>query len=85
MVRPTQAYFWATYSGAELDLFFIANGLRYGVECKFAEAPQLTKSMAAALESLRLDKLLIVYPGDMIWPINEQVIACPLHKLRAVS
>ena len=28
IVQPAEAYFWATYSGAELDLFFIANGLR---------------------------------------------------------
>jgi len=82
IVRPAEAYFWATYSGAELDLFFIANGLRYGVECKFAEAPQATKSMIAALESLRLDKLLIVYPGDQVWPVGERITACPLLRVR---
>jgi predicted AAA+ superfamily ATPase len=82
IVRPTQAYFWATYSGAELDLFFVANGLRCGVECKFAEAPQSTKSMVAALESLRLDKLLIVYPGDQVWPVSERISACPILKVQ---
>ena len=81
IVRPTQAYFWATYSGAELDLFFIADGLRCGVECKFAEAPQATKSMMAAIESLRLDKLLIVHPGDQVWPVNGRITACPILKV----
>jgi len=42
----------------------------------------LTKSMSIALESLRLDKLLIVYPGDEAWPVSEQITACPLHKVR---
>jgi hypothetical protein len=60
----------------------MANGLRYGVECKFNEAPQPTKSMMAALESLRLDKLLIVYPGDKVWPASEQITVCPVHKVR---
>jgi predicted AAA+ superfamily ATPase len=82
IVRPAEAYFWATYGGAELDLFFIANGLRYGIECKFAEAPQPTKSMIAALNSLRLDRLLIVYPGDKVWPVSERIIACPIFKVQ---
>ena len=81
-VRPAEAYFWATYSGAELDLFFIANGLRYGVECKFAEAPQPTKSMMVAIESLRLDKLLIVHPGDKAWPVSERITVCPIHRVQ---
>lgn len=82
IIRPAEAYFWATYSGAELDLFFIANGRRCGVECKFAEAPQPTKSMMAAIESLRLDKLLLVYPGDKVWPVSERITACPVLKVR---
>jgi predicted AAA+ superfamily ATPase len=82
IVRPAQAYFWATYSGAELDLFFVTHGLRCGVECKFAEAPQPTKSMMVALESLRLDRLLIVYPGDEVWPVNERITACPILKVQ---
>jgi len=82
IVRPAEAYFWATYSGAELDLFFVINGLRYGVECKFTEAPYPTKSMSVAIESLRLDKLLIVYPGDDAWPVSERITACPIHKVR---
>jgi len=82
IIRPAEAYFWATYSGAELDLFFVANGRRYGVECKFSEAPQPTKSMIAAIDSLRLDKLLIVYPGDKVWPVNERITVCPIHKVQ---
>jgi predicted AAA+ superfamily ATPase len=81
IIRPPAAYFWATYSGAELDLFFIANGRRYGVECKFTEAPQPTKSMMVALESLQLDKLLIVYPGDKAWPVSERISVCPILQV----
>ncbi|MBN1360162.1 MAG: ATP-binding protein [Sedimentisphaerales bacterium] len=81
-VRPASAYFWATYSGAELNLFFIVNGRRYGIECKFSEAPRPTKSMSVAIESLRLDKLLVVYPGDKTWPVSERITVCPIHEVQ---
>ncbi len=82
IVRPASAYFWATYSGVEIDLFFIANGRRYGVECKFSEAPRPTRSMSVAIESLRLDKLLVVYPGDKTWLMSKQITVCPIHEVR---
>jgi hypothetical protein len=75
-IRPSQAYYWATYSQAELDLFFILNGKRYGVEFKFNEAPNKTKSMTIAVESLKLDRLLVVHPGNKSWPFNEKIFAC---------
>ncbi|MBN1943511.1 MAG: DUF4143 domain-containing protein, partial [Phycisphaerae bacterium] len=78
IVRPAQAYFWATYAHAELDLFFIRNGKRYGLEFKMNEAPSKTKSMDMALESLKLDKLLIVYPGETSWPVNEKITVSSL-------
>lgn len=81
-VRPTEAYYWATYSHAELDLFFILNGRRFGIEFKFSEAPDKTRSMTIALESLKLDKLLIVYPGDKTWPINEKIMVCPITQVK---
>ena len=76
-----QVYYWATYSGAELDMFVIVNGKRYGIEFKFSEAPDKTKSMAIAIESLKLDKLLIVIPGDKSWPINETISVCPVNEM----
>ncbi|MCK4914348.1 MAG: ATP-binding protein [Planctomycetes bacterium] len=75
-IRPSQAYYWATYSHAELDMFFILNGKRYGIEFKFSEAPDKTKSMAIAVASLKLDKLLVVHPGNKSWPFDEKISAC---------
>src|SRR5690606_20829625 len=45
VVRPADAYFWATHAGAELDLMFFHRGRRYGIEVKLSEAPTLTHSM----------------------------------------
>ena len=50
--RPDEAYYWATYNGAELDLLLFKNGRRIGVECKRAGAPTLTPSMRTALSDL---------------------------------
>ncbi len=44
-VSPASAYFWSVHAGAEVDLFFIINGRRVGVEAKFTESPVATRSM----------------------------------------
>lgn len=79
--RPDEAYFWATHAGAELDLFMMKNGRRYGVEYKRADAPRLTPSMRIALKDLRLDRLLVIHPGDKRYPLSTRVEAVPLEDL----
>lgn len=81
ILRPTQAYYWATYAHAELDLFFIRNGKRYGLEFKMNEAPSKTKSTDIAIENLNLDKLLIVYPGEKTWSVNDKITVASLDKV----
>jgi uncharacterized protein len=80
-VLPDEAYFWATHSGAELDLLLIKNGLRIGVECKRVDAPRLTASMHTAVKDLELSKLFIVYPGLHPYTLSENIYAYPLSGL----
>ena len=63
-------------------MFFIVNGKRYGIEFKFSEAPDKTKSMTTAIESLKLNKLLVVYPGEKK-PAGKQndTSVCPIDKV----
>lgn len=77
-VAPDEAYTWATHGGAELDLLLLKEGRRIGVECKRVDAPRLTPSMRAALEDLELDRLYVIYPGSLAYPIAEKVLALPL-------
>lgn len=77
-LRPAEAYFWATQQGAELDLFFLHGGRRFGVEVKFNEAPRLTRSMHVARETLRLDHLWVIYPGVHRFPMGDGVTAWPI-------
>jgi predicted AAA+ superfamily ATPase len=84
IIKPPQAFFWATHSGAELDLFFLHQGRRYGMEYKFNEAPKVTKSMRTALDTLNLEHLWLIYPGQHRYPVHEKISAWPLRDLAAL-
>jgi uncharacterized protein len=78
-VRPTQAYYWRTQAGAELDLLLLHRARRTGVEVKYADAPKLTPSMTIALSDLKLDHLLVVYPGTTQYQLAPRITAMPLE------
>jgi predicted AAA+ superfamily ATPase len=79
--RPDEAYFWATHQGAELDLLMFKDGRRIGLEVKRQDAPSMTASMRVALDDLRLDRLLVMYPGDEPYELAERVEVMPLAAL----
>jgi len=81
VTQPDETYFWATHSGAELDLLIFKNSHRIGVECKHMDMPRLTPSMRIALQDLQLDSLLVIYPGLHPFPLGEKVQAIPLASL----
>jgi len=68
-------YFWATQANAELDLFINKNGKRLGFEFKYADAPKITKSMRISISDLKLDHLAVMYPGDEIFPLADNIVA----------
>ena len=72
-VEPDEIYFWATHNGAEVDLVFLKDGRKYGVECKRMDAPRLTPSMRAAIDELKLDRLAVVYPGPMRYQLAQLI------------
>jgi predicted AAA+ superfamily ATPase len=79
--RPAEAYFWATHQGAELDLLMSKYGRRIGVEIKRADAPELTPSMRIALADLKLDRLLVIYPGDKAYTLAPKVEVVPASSV----
>lgn len=81
IVRPAQLFFWSTYRGAEIDLFFLHRGRRYGAEFKFNEAPKITKSMRTALNDLDLEHLWVIYPGQHHYAVDKKVSVWPLRQL----
>lgn len=81
VVQPDEAYFWATHQGAELDLLLIKDGRRLGVEIKRMDAPVLTPSMRIALDDLKLEQLVVLYPGKTHYALAERVKVAPLSVL----
>ncbi|NQW99155.1 ATP-binding protein [bacterium] len=81
---PDEAYFWAVHSGSELDLLMMRNGRRIGVEFKHRDAPKMTRSLAIAREDLKLDELVIVYPGSRIYQLSDRVKVLPLAEIAAI-
>ena len=80
-LRPDEAYYWATHNGAEIDLVLFKKGRRIGVECKRADAPTFTPSMRIALADLKLDELIVVYPGERRYRLDKRVEVVPLAEL----
>jgi predicted AAA+ superfamily ATPase len=78
------AYFWATQSGAELDLLLFQEGGRVGYEFKFSERPQITRSMRIAQEDLRLAKLWVICPGAERVKLDERIELCGVERLTEV-
>lgn len=78
--RPEECAFWATHSGAEVDLFWQHGGKNLAVEVKYADAPRLTPSMKSAVADLDLHHLWVVYPGDRAYPLSEKITVLP-HRL----
>ena len=79
--QPGDCYFWSTYGRAELDLLIIKDGKRLGFEVKYTDAPKITKSLLTAQQDLRLDKLVVVYPGIDSFPLEKGIRAIGLQAL----
>jgi predicted AAA+ superfamily ATPase len=79
--QTRDAYFWATQSGAELDLLVFRGGARIGYEFKHTENPAVTRSMRTALNDLGLAELRIVYPGNVRSRLDARIEAVGLSTL----
>lgn len=79
--RNVELNFWATHSGAEVDLFWQEHGKNWAIEVKYADAPRKTPSMASAVQDLDLEHLWVVYPGDKTYPLEKNITVLPITKI----
>lgn len=75
--RPSSFHYWATHTGAELDLFVQLGQKRLGIEIKRTTSPTVSPSMRIASHDLDLTELLVIHAGESSFPLGE--------KMRAVS
>jgi len=71
--------------GAELDLLLFKNGRRLGIEIKRADAPTLAPSMRSALEDLKLEQLIVLYPGSQAYELAPRVRVLPVGALAGAT
>ncbi|MBM3198348.1 MAG: hypothetical protein FJZ58_03730 [Chlamydiae bacterium] len=63
----------------ELDLL-IKDGKRLGFAIKYSAAPSVTKSMQVAIDILKLDDLIVVYPGTVNYPLTKSICVQSLQS-----
>jgi len=80
--RNEELAFWATHSGAEVDLFWQEHGKNWAIEVKYADAPRKTRSMSSALNDLELAHLWVVYPGDKAYSLDPRVSTMPIGAIK---
>lgn len=79
--RRDEAFFWATHSGAELDLLVVRGRVRRGFEFKRTETPQVTKSMRVAMSDLGLTRLAVVHAGRHTFDMGRGIRAVSWRDL----
>lgn len=70
-LEPDEIFFWGTQGGAEIDLVVERGGKRYGFEFKVTEKPAVTHSMTIAQKDLKLERVYLVYPGELTYPLRD--------------
>ena len=80
-VPHSDAYWWSTQQGAEIDLVLFHKGKRFGVEVKRADAPTVTPSIRIAKEALGLKQITIVHPGAKSYPLAKGIKAVGIDEL----
>ncbi len=81
VAEPDEAFFWATHSGAELDMLLLKGSKRLGIEIKRADAPGLTPSIRTAMNDLGLHKLFVIYPGSKRYSLGRNIEVLPAAGL----
>jgi len=76
----TDAWFWGTQGGAELDLLVQPEGRRIGFEFKVSDAPRMTKSLSIAQHDLKLEELIVVKPRGAGYHLEENVRVMSLKE-----
>ncbi|MEI8295673.1 MAG: ATP-binding protein [Alphaproteobacteria bacterium] len=78
-------FFWATQAGAEVDLLIVQAGHKKAFEFKYTNNPSTTKSMHIAMETLGLDQLTVIIPGNAAYFLNENIRVYGLERYLKTS
>lgn len=78
----TQAHFYRTSAGAEIDLLLTLPGGRlWAIEIKRSLSPKVERGFHHACTDLKPQRRLLAYPGQEMYPIGEGVEVMPLSDI----
>ena len=77
----TQAYFYRTATGAEIDLVLIVNSKLWAIEVKHSTTPKLTKAFHLACQDIKPDTKFVVYNGKETFKTKDSVIVISLPQM----
>jgi hypothetical protein len=80
-VRSDECYFWATHTGAEIDLIVVRGRKRWGFEIKRTSSPAITPSMRIALSDLKLQRLFVIHAGEHSFDLAKKIRALAISHL----
>ena len=84
-IPEEHAYTWSVQSGAEVDLVLTQPEGLVGFEFKAGDAPRKSRSMTAGMETLKLSKLYVIYPGEKNYPLDEGIEAIGIVNLPGLT
>jgi predicted AAA+ superfamily ATPase len=82
MPANVQAYFYRTSAGAEIDLLLAwPSGDLWAIEIKRSLSPKVERGFHAACADLLPKRKLVIYPGQEVFPMGNDIQAMPLTDL----
>lgn len=77
----TEAYFYRTAAGAEIDLVLSVNGKLWAIEVKHSTTPKLTRGFHLACQDIEPDHKYIVYGGKDTFKMKNDVVVVSLSQM----
>jgi hypothetical protein len=79
----TEANFFRTSAGAEIDLLLLLPGRRrpWAIEVKRGLAPKIERGFHLACDTVRPERRFVIYSGAERFPLADAVEAIPLVAL----
>ncbi len=81
MPAHSEAYFYRTTAGAEIDLLLIINGKLWAIEVKHATSPKLARGFHLACQDIKPDHKFVVYSGRETFKTKDGVIVNSLSEM----
>ena len=80
--RGTEAHFYRTATGTQIDLLLtLPGGELWAIEIKRSSSPKVERGFHLACADLQPSRRFVVYPGSERFPLKETTTALGLKEL----